>query len=129
MHDLQANVDDGGHVWQHIGNLQSKPNGAVDGDTQLYKSLFRDKDDFYAAWEDLYDDHLDYARCEKDSSNRVRDIVRARDLEIRRAYECTGVDSNDLCTNWTEFRPNSVYFWYYRINRYEPWILRTAYPR
>ena len=126
---LQDNVDDGGHVWQHIGNLKSKPNRTKNGDTQLDKSLFRDEDDFYAAWDDLHDEYLDYARCEKKYDyTTVGDCVRASDLGIYTAYECTDVDVNDLCTKWTEFEPNSVRFWYYRYTRYSIWILRTAYP-
>ena len=125
--DLQVNVDVGGHVWQHIGELQVVPDGAVSGDTQLYKTLFADIEDFYTAWDNLY--YYYYAPCEQYSEkNTDEDCIEASKLKIYSAYECTKVYSDDICSESTYFKPSTVKFYYYRADSYSNWILRTAYP-
>ena len=125
--DLQVNVNVGGHVWQHIGDLQQPPAGAVPGDTQLHKTLFDDIADFYKAWNNLY--YYYYAPCDKNSATNVdEDCIYATTLGISSAIECTAVNANDICTQGTYFVPYTVKFFYYRYNSNSNWILRTAYP-
>ena len=122
-YSLRDNVRYGGHVWQHIGHLTSKPSGAVAGDTQLNKSLFSTGSDFKKAWTNL----VGKATCPTAGVKTDKDCTRASTLGIYNAYQCRAVDKNKLCTSMKSFTPISVEFYYYRHNVYG-WILRTAFP-
>ena len=109
IESLEKNVKVGGNLWQHIGELDSKPGGADPGDTQLDNTLFYDEVDFYAAWEELND--YKYALCPMLSKSNTRvDCIKAHDLYVDTAFLCTAVDSNGLCTSRTQFTPKLITF-------------------
>ena len=127
-------VDDnsaaGGHIWQHICGLKSRPKGAEKSETQYEKTLFASEYDYQRAWHRFQSGNFDYLtpyQCNVKPKGQTVDCVLAADVEVKTAYECTAVDKETkLCIEYRETDVKFVEFWYAQKNG--KWVLNTAYP-
>ena len=130
--DVQTNVYAGGHIWQHIAGLASKPQGASPYDTQYQKTLFNSQTEFtnaFASFQTLTGGM--YVTCPAGGAAGTRaDSVLASSINIQTAKKCTAVYNNQLCSN--SFSYNMQYNHYiifcYKYY-YGQWIMRTSYPK
>ena len=127
-------VDDnsaaGGHIWQHIRGLKSRPKGAEKSETQDGKTLFASERDYQGAWQRFQSGIFKYLtpyQCKGKPKGQAVDCVLAADIEVNTAYKCTAVDKKTkLCIEDDEADVTFVEFWYAQKNG--KWVLNTAYP-
>ena len=132
--DSAKSVDDnsaaGGHIWQHIRGLKSRPKGAEKSETQYEKTLFASEGDYQRAWQRFQSGNFDYLtpyQCNVKPKGQAVDCVLAADINVNTAYECTAVDKKTkLCIEDRETDVKFVEFWYAQKNG--KWVLNTAYP-
>ena len=125
INDLNANTREGGHVWQHIAGLTSKPKGATPKDTQDKKSLFNSWSAFKKAWYSTFRNRQNTQMCESQSGT-IADCFDTRPI-MGGGKTCTQVDKNKLCIKSKPLNIRSYIFVYKKIKG--EWIMRTAYPR
>ena len=126
----QTNVNQGGHVWQHVYGLAGKPAGTVAGETQYHKTLFRYGVTFRDAYTAFRGLGGVYSTCPAGGgANRV-DHVLANSIGIYQAGYCNGVNAQDLCNNAAPYAMTNTHYvtFCYRYSNGQ-WIMRTAYPR
>ena len=125
---VSANSAEGGHIWQHVHGLSSRPKGAQKSETQLDKTLFASEDDYKAAWKKFQDGKFDKLKqCMGKPKGQMVDCVPASKVGVKTAYRCTEVEKNTkICTNKKEVKPIYVEFWY--AQKGGKWVLNTAYP-
>ena len=119
----------GGHIWQHIRGLTSRPKGAEKSETQDGKTLFTSERDYQRAWQRFQSGNFDYLKpyqCNVKPKGQAVDCVLAADIGVNAAYECIAVDKNKVCTTDKETEVKYVEFWYAQQNG--KWVLNTAYP-
>ena len=131
--DSAKSVDDnsaaGGHIWQHIRGLKSRPKGAEKSETQDGKTLFASERDYQKAWQKFQSGTFKYLKpyqCKVKPQGQAVDCVLAADIEVNTAYKCTAVDKNKVCTTDERTKVKYVEFWYAKQNG--KWVLNTAYP-
>ena len=119
----------GGHIWQHIRGLKSRPKGAKKSETQDGKTLFASERDYQRAWQGFLSGTFEYLtpyQCKGKPQGQAVDCVLAADIGVNTAYKCTAVDKNKVCTTNKPTEVTYVEFWYAQKNG--KWILNTAYP-
>ena len=127
---VATNIHYGGHIWQHMGDLNEIPSYAYSGHTQSGKTLFVSESDFRKAWKNWRRLPLSYSTpqtCDSYAERKttVYDCVDAADIGIFNARECTSNSKARICTRSKAVTPHSVYFVYKKWNY---WYLLTAYP-
>ena len=124
------NTAAGGHIWQHIRGLTSRPKGAQKSETQDGKTLFASENDYKSAWERFKSGEFKYLtpyQCKGKPKGQAVDCVLAKDIGVKTAYKCSAVDKNTkLCTDDSKTDVEFVEFWYAQKNG--KWVLNTAYP-
>ena len=125
---VAENSKDGGHIWQHVRGLSSRPKGAQKSETQLQKTLFASETDYKNAWAAFLSlDLRNPQECKGKQHGQTVDCVLAKDIGVRTAYKCTAVEKNtNLCTTENTTSPVYVEFWY--AQKGGKWVLNTAYP-
>ena len=91
----------GGHIWQHIRGLKSRPKGAKKSETQDGKTLFASERDYQRAWQGFLSGTFEYLtpyQCKGKPQGQAVDCVLAADIGVNTAYKCTAVDKNKVCT-------------------------------
>ena len=123
------NTAAGGHIWQHIRGLTSKPRGAGRSETQKDKTLFASEQDYQRAWKRFQSEEFQYLKpyqCKGKPKGQAVDCVLASDIGVNTAYKCTAVDNTNLCTADHTTPVEFVEFWY--AQKGGKWVLNTAYP-
>ena len=127
VHD---NTAAGGHIWQHVLGLTSRPKKAPKTETQDEKSLFASEDDFKNAWKKFQTKdfkNLKLQQCKGGKKSTISDCVQASSIGVTQAYRCTAIDKDTkLCTKHKKEKASFVEFWYKQHKG--KWILNTAYP-
>ncbi|WP_017912163.1 hypothetical protein [Xanthomonas sp. SHU 166] len=120
----------GGHVGLHMHNATTPlpPSGAQ---SQLGKSAFANWATFQGAFS-KWAAAKTGKHVECGTSGGPKDIVDAASVGITAGWKCTAVGKNNICTEWTEFTPVKVCFWYANSSGAKgtagKWLLNTAYP-
>lgn len=129
---VTANTAEGGHIWQHVHGLTSRPKGAQKSETQQDKTLFASENDFKKAWNKFQTKKsfgIGYQpqQCKGSTKGQHADCVRATDVNVNQAYRCTVTDkTTKLCTKYDKTKAKYVEFWY--AKKGGKWVLNTAYP-
>ena len=127
---VAANSADGGHIWQHVRGLTSRPSGAQKSETQEGKTLFASESDYQNAWSKFQTGTFSYLtakQCKVKPQGQMADCVLASDVGVKTAYSCSAVDKNTkLCTTEETTSVTYVEFWY--AQKGGKWVLNTAYP-
>ncbi|AJC45626.1 hypothetical protein [Xanthomonas sacchari] len=117
----------GGHFGLHMQNATTPlpPSGAQ---SQLGKSAFANWATFQGAFNNWAAAKTGkHAEC--GTSGGKRDIADAATVGVTSGWKCTAVGKNNICTEWTEFTPVKVCFWYANTRTTNgKWLLNTAYP-
>ena len=119
----------GGHIWQHICGLKSRPKGAKNSETQEGRTLFASEHDYQKAWQRFQSGSFDYLtpyQCYVKPKGQAVDCVLAADIGVKTAYKCTAVDKNKICTMDKPIEVTYVEFWY--AQKKGKWVLNTVYP-
>lgn len=129
---VAANTAEGGHIWQHVRGLTSRPKGAQKSETQQDKTLFASENDFKKAWNKFQTKKsfgIGYQpqQCKGSTKGQHADCVRATDVNVNQAYRCTVTNkTTKLCTKYDKTKAKYVEFWY--AKKGGKWVLNTAYP-
>ena len=128
---VTANTAAGGHIWQHVRGLTSRPKGAARKETQEGKTLFASENDYKTAWNNFEKGTFSYLKnprqCKGSPKGQMVDCVLAKDVGVKTAYKCTAVDKNTkLCTSEQHTSVDFVEFWY--AQKGGKWVLNTVYP-
>ena len=132
--DLQTNVELGGHLWQHIAGVKTRPTGADAGDTQNGKFMFPNKAAFDQIMANLGKlNGGNFQSCPSDhkkSDGKIRaDKVAASDLGVKTALQCSKIDTNKVCTETKNVDMTGKTIEFYYLWKNNQWVLRTAFPR
>ncbi|UYK75939.1 hypothetical protein NG825_15855 [Xanthomonas sacchari] len=119
----------GGHVGLHMRDARS-PLPKSGDQSQLGKSAFANWATFKGAFDTWRGAAGTHAEC--GTSGGKRDIADAATVGVTSGWTCTAVGKNNICTEWTEFTPVKVCFWYANSSGAKgtagKWLLNTAYP-
>ena len=125
---VATNSEEGGHIWQHIKGLSSRPKGAENSETQMDKTLFGSEDAYKEAWKNFQNGKFNKVKeCMGKPKGQMVDCVHASDVGVKKAYICEEVDKNTkICKKEVAIEPMYVEFWY--AQKGGKWVLNTAYP-
>ena len=133
--DLDTNVNEGGHLWQHIAGLKETPKSADKKATQSGKLMFPSKAEFDEVLKRLGKlEGVNFASCpsnhkKKDGKKRM-DKVLASKLGVKTVVQCIKVDKiTKVCTNTKDVDMTGKYIEFYYLWKKRKWVLLTAFPR
>jgi hypothetical protein len=82
---VDDNTAAGGHIWQHIRGLKSRPKGAEKSETQYDKTLFASERDYQSAWDAFQTGEFKYLtpyQCKGKPKGQAVDCVLAADIDV-----------------------------------------------